>query len=181
MDKQTPKGFSNVLLIIIVVGIFVLIFFLNRWITGEVKSITEKPKQTVVYTKEESVKNKRKEQKSSREVVKKSRILTGYDIVEHVYSRGNQVIATQKAKGKEVIKRYDIDVDDVSFKNVDSFNDITSLVMYAVALKTGLGKTLNISASAYEIISNVVILPANTVGGTAKGILGWRKVLQRRN
>ena len=32
-----------------------------------------------------------------------------------------------------------------------------------------------------EIISNVVILPAQTVGGTAKGILGWRKVLQRRN
>jgi len=40
---------------------------------------------------------------------------------------------------------------------------------------------MNISSSAYEIISNVVILPAQTVGGTAKGILGWRKVLQRRN
>ena len=88
---------------------------------------------------------------------------------------------TQKAKGKAVIKRYDVDIDDVSFKNVDSFNDITSLVFYAVALKTGLGKTMNISSSAYEIISNVVILPAQTVGGTAKGILGWRKVLQRRN
>jgi len=88
-------------------------------------------------------------------------------------------LITQKAKKKAVIKRYDIDVDDVSFKNVDSFNDITSLVMYAVALKTKLGKTLNISASAYEVISNVVILPAKTGVGTARGILGWRKVLMR--
>jgi len=87
---------------------------------------------------------------------------------------------TQRAKGKAVVKRYDLDVDDVSFKNVDSFNDITSLVFYSVALKTGLGKTMNISTSAYEIISNVVILPAQTVGGTAKGILGWRNVLQHR-
>jgi len=88
---------------------------------------------------------------------------------------------TNKAKGKAVIKRYDIDIDDVSFKNVDSFNDIASLVFYAVALKTGLGKTMNISSSAYEIISNVVILPAQTAGSTAKGILEWRKILQRRN
>ncbi len=88
---------------------------------------------------------------------------------------------THRAKGKAVIKRYDVDVDDVSFKNVDSFNDITSLVIYAVALKTKLGKTLNISASAYNTISNVVILPAETAGSTAKGMLGWRKILQRRN
>ena len=84
-----------------------------------------------------------------------------------------------RAKKKPVVKRYDLDIDDVSFKNVDSFNDITSLVMYAVALKTKLGKTLNISASAYEVISNVVILPAKTGVGTARGILGWRKVLMR--
>ena len=93
----------------------------------------------------------------------------------------NVYYTVNRVKRKAVTKRYNIDIHDVAFKNVDSFNDVTSLVIYAVALKTKLGKTLNISTSAYENIKNVIILPGKTVGATAKGILGWRKILQGLN
>ena len=91
------------------------------------------------------------------------------------------LFTVQRAKKKAVVNRYVIDIDNVAFKNVDSFNDITSLVIYAVVFKTKLGKTLNISTSAYENIKNVVILPGKTVESATRGILGWRKILQSSN
>jgi len=74
---------------------------------------------------------------------------------------------------KPILKRYNVNIKDIGFGNLNSFEDVVKLIVLKIISQTDIGKLINISIAPFvEDTKDIILLTGKTIKDTLKGIFG---------
>lgn len=80
------------------------------------------------------------------------------------------------------VKQYKIDMKNYAFENINSFEDVTHIVVWKALANTGIGKAINYTvAPLANNVKDVVFVGTRTTGSIIKGIFSLPSLFKRNN